>query len=276
MDLILCRNVLIYLGAETVRRVVRRLFEALKAGGWLITASSDPLLAELAPFEVVTAREGVYYRHKRAAVVPGHARQADESPPPVAERGPKPGPDESTPATVAALSGLTTAAAAGPELLAEARAALARGDYARALELTAGASEDPVLAALHVRALANLDDQEAERACAVAADRHPLSAELAYLHALLLLDLGREAEAARGLRRVLYLDGSLAVVQFTLGSVLERLRDTAAARRAYRNAYDLCCGRPPDEPVPLGEGGQAGHLAEAAAARLAHLEATIP
>jgi chemotaxis protein methyltransferase CheR len=161
--------------------------------------------------------------------------------------------------------------AAAADLLAEARAALARGEYTRALELTDAADEDPVVAAVHVRALANLDTLEAEQACAAAVVRHALSPELAYLHALLLLDLGRDPEAAQALRRVLYLDGALAVAQFTLGSVLERLGDTAGARRAYRNACALCGGRPHDEPLPLGEGGQAGHLAEAAAARLALL-----
>ena len=284
LDLILCRNVLIYLDAETVRRVAGRLFEALTAGGWLITASSDPPLADLAPFEVVTTPDGFSYRRRPGAAVPERAGQIEPAAAPVA---PAPAPAwpaddplvaETAPASDAGAStavtgaALTAPRAAGPELLAEARAALAWGEYTRALELTDGAGEDPALAAVHVRALANLDTQEAEWACAAAVVRHALSAELAYLHALLLLDLGRDAEAAQALRRVLYLDGALAVAQFTLGSVLERLGDTAGARRAYRNAFDLCGGRPPDEPLPLGEGGQAGHLAEAAAARLALLD----
>jgi chemotaxis protein methyltransferase CheR len=285
MDLILCRNVLIYLDAETVRRVAGRLFEALTAGGWLITASSDPPLADLAPFEVVTTRDGFYYRRKPGATVPESAGQIEPvtSPPPLSlpyswgeGLGVGGAPAASDPEQSAAITGSAPSAptirrAAGAELQAEARAALARGDYTRALELTDEAGDDPVLAALHVRALANLDTLEAEQACAAAVVRHALSPELAYLYALLLLDLGRDAEAAQALRRVLYLDGALAVAQFTLGSVLERLGDTAGARRAYRNACDLCGGRPPDEPLPLGEGGQAGHLAEAAAARLARL-----
>src|SRR6266478_6447425 len=39
MDVILCRNVLIYFDRETVRNVAWRLHEALAPGGWLITAS---------------------------------------------------------------------------------------------------------------------------------------------------------------------------------------------------------------------------------------------
>src|SRR5207237_478078 len=44
MDLILCRNVLIYFDRTTIGKVARRLYETLAQGGWLITASSDPPL----------------------------------------------------------------------------------------------------------------------------------------------------------------------------------------------------------------------------------------
>ena len=87
------------------------------------------------------------------------------------------------------------------------------------------------------------------------------------------MTLGRDEEAARAVRRVLYLDRSLAVAHFTLGSILERMGDAAGARRAYRNARDLCRTRPADEPVPLSDGEPAGRLASAAAAQLAILDA---
>jgi chemotaxis protein methyltransferase CheR len=69
MDLILCRNVMIYFDAVTVRGVARRLFEALAPGGWLITAASDPPLGGEAPFEVVVTDVGVFYR--RPAILDG-------------------------------------------------------------------------------------------------------------------------------------------------------------------------------------------------------------
>src|SRR5207249_6830472 len=63
MDLILCRNVLIYLDRETVRTVARRLYESLADGGWLVAASTDPPLTDEAPFEVVVTDHGVFYRN---------------------------------------------------------------------------------------------------------------------------------------------------------------------------------------------------------------------
>jgi chemotaxis protein methyltransferase CheR len=125
---------------------------------------------------------------------------------------------------------------------------------------------------LLVRALANRDPDEAERACGAEAARHPLSGELHYLRAVLLLGLGREAEAAVAARRAIYLDRSLAIAHFTLGSILQRRGDRAGARRAYRNARDLCAARPADEVVPLTDGEPAGRLAAAAQAQMARLD----
>jgi chemotaxis protein methyltransferase CheR len=68
MDLILCRNVLIYFDRESVRQVARRLFDSLAEGGWLIAGASDPPLAEDAPFETVVTDRGVVYRRGRAPV----------------------------------------------------------------------------------------------------------------------------------------------------------------------------------------------------------------
>ncbi len=67
MDLILCRNVLIYFDGDTVRRTAQRLHATLADGGWLITASSDPPLWEHAPFEVVADANGLFYRRAGGA-----------------------------------------------------------------------------------------------------------------------------------------------------------------------------------------------------------------
>jgi chemotaxis protein methyltransferase CheR len=258
MDLILCRNVLIYFDRDTVRRVAGRLFETLAPGGWLMTASSDPPLADEAPYATVLTPAGVIYRRPEAlATTPAASPRADEPPPP------RPAPRPPSPLI-----------APPPGHLAEARRAFVEGAYARAADLAAGLPADPSAAVLRVRALANLDPAQAETACAEAAERHALAAELHYVHGVLLLELGRDTGAEHALRRALYLDRTLAVAHFALGALAARHGDRPAAQRAYRNVRDLCAARPPDEPVPLAEGETAGRLAEAAAAALAVLDTT--
>jgi chemotaxis protein methyltransferase CheR len=62
MDLILCRNVLIYFDAETVVRVAAQLLDALTPDGWLVIGASDPPLGQIVPCEVVVTTAGLAYR----------------------------------------------------------------------------------------------------------------------------------------------------------------------------------------------------------------------
>jgi chemotaxis protein methyltransferase CheR len=276
MDLILCRNVLIYFDPELVRVVAQRLFAALADGGWLITASTDPPLAGAVPFEKVVTGEGVFYRRGSAQplspwerVPEGRVRAAA---PPVAAAS-------SSGVTAAAPQPLSpwervpegrVRAAAPPDPVASEGPSDGR---VRAAAPPSAVTSSADAAAGHVRELANRDVAEAERVCAAATARHPLSAELHYLRSVLLLNLGRERESAREARRALFLDRSLAIVQFTLALTLRRLGDRVGARRGYRNARDLCARRPGDEVVPLSDGITADRLAQAAEIEIGLLDA---
>jgi tetratricopeptide (TPR) repeat protein len=74
------------------------------------------------------------------------------------------------------------------------------------------------------------------------------------------MDLNRNKEAAESLRRVLYLDGSLARVHFSLGTTLRRLGDVEEAQLAFRSAVEICDRASPGQPVPLGEDETMGEL----------------
>jgi chemotaxis protein methyltransferase CheR len=234
MDLVFCRNVLIYFDQQTVRRVAQRLYDSLAPGGWLITASSDPSLIGLAPWEAIVAEQGVFYRRPDLARLPVEVAVEEQA-----------------------------------DALQEEKTVVRQVSQAGKPALRAPEAR-VVFAEIH--ALANRDAAQAARRCEEAVAGNPLSAELHYLHAVLLEGQGRSAEAAAAARRAIYLDRSLAVAHFTLGASLERQKDWAGARRAYRNAYELCLARPAGEAAPLAENETAGRLAEAAAAHLAILD----
>lgn len=77
-DLVVCRNVLLYLTAAGGRSVVERLAGALAPGGWLVLGSSDPHHDAGDLLEPVRTGEGHVYRRPGG---PGTA------PPPIAARG---------------------------------------------------------------------------------------------------------------------------------------------------------------------------------------------
>ncbi|MBN9681985.1 MULTISPECIES: CheR family methyltransferase [unclassified Corallococcus] len=95
MDVIFCRNVLIYFNRATIEGVARRLHASLNDGGYLFTGPSDPPLGDYAPFEPVLTEWGVLYRKPLAGANAGHfvplqplaPLRADGTPFPVATPG---------------------------------------------------------------------------------------------------------------------------------------------------------------------------------------------
>ena len=278
MDIIFCRNVLIYFNRATIEAVARRLHASLADGGFLIAGPSDPALGAYAPFDTVLTDWGIVY-HRPA---PGEAPRAHSvryvqppaPPPPLPPLALPPAPPPvafTPPAPPAPPPPLPPAT---PELDG-AKRAFAAGEWREAARLAGAHPEDAEAEAVGIRALANVEPLAAVRLCAEAIARHPLAAELRYLEALLLLGLGRLAESERAARQALYLEPSLAVVHLMLGHILRRQGDSAGARRAFRTAESLCATLPPDAPVLLADGEHAGHLAEVARAERTRLDEAL-
>lgn len=78
-DLILCRNVLMYMEQAAVARAAQQFHALLAEGGWLLTGPSDPALWTLAPFEAETTSSGVAYRPCRPSERAVVRRSAEES-----------------------------------------------------------------------------------------------------------------------------------------------------------------------------------------------------
>jgi chemotaxis protein methyltransferase CheR len=265
MDLIVCRNVLIYFDAETIARVARRLIDSLSEDGWLLLGASDPMLADLGPCDVVTTSAGLAYRRTTAArvVLPVTAAQPPAEPLalPVTEL-PLPLPAQD----------IEQSEGAADEAEAAVRCYGTR-DYARAVEhaerVVRRDGNEPTPWIVLIRAHANRGDLAAAgRVCAAALERHANAAELHYLHAVLLSEADRGADAAAAARRALYLDRGLVVAHLSLGGALARLSDTDGARRAFRNAERLLAGMPPEAVVPASDGEPAGRLVEMARVQL--------
>jgi chemotaxis protein methyltransferase CheR len=66
MDVILCRNVLIYFDTATVERVARRLIASLSEDGYLILGASDPAIGEMVECDVIVSDAGLVYRRAGA------------------------------------------------------------------------------------------------------------------------------------------------------------------------------------------------------------------
>ena len=276
-DLVLCRNVMIYFNLDTVARIAEGLLASLDAEGWLVLGASDPPLAQLVACEAVMTPAGMAYRRANAARPRLRIERVDapialvESPAP--ERVER---IERMERTTPAKAASPVIRAAPPLEHADIYAAYERADYpaveAMAIALLADANDTNAMVPVwihYIRAVANqgrLDN--AGELCARALDTHALSAELHYLHAMLLAESGWYGDAAIAARRSIYLDRGFVMSHMLLGEVLTKSSDLAGARRAFGNALKLLDYFGDAERVPGADGVPATRLRQVADVRL--------
>ena len=260
MDLILCRNVLIYFDRDTIAHVARSLLACLAESGWVLLGATDPPLSDYVECEVVQTKAGLAYRHPGKGSATLHAplpRREIAAPPREIFKA------EPRPASSGITSALPSAAAPRPPAPPEpARSTAAPGD-APTTNAASLASDPAALLVAEVKKLANAGRlEEAGRACAAALDRFREHAELHYLHAVLVAQAGQFPESARAAKRAIYLDRSMVVAHLALGSALLRSDRRSAAARAFATASRLLSAMAPDEIVPFSDGEPAGRLLE--------------
>ena len=259
MDVILCRNVLIYFTPAHARKLVEKLRHALLDEAWLAVSPSECSQALFSQFAAVNFPGTVLYQKSRGLPVspPSWTPMPAPAPAPVFAAPPQP-------------DAVAAAAAVGiPDPLEVAQSLYAHGRYAEATDTLLGSmvdgaatAERPRTYSLLTRALANqgqLADARAWSERWLAADKMDCAAH--YLHAMILEEQG-EREAARGsLNRALYLQPDFALAHFALGN-LARAQRRGEANRHFENALRLLRARPADEPLPESDGLDVGRLME--------------
>lgn len=244
-DVIMCRNVLIYLTPEAVRRAAEAFSRALVPGGWLILGVSDPHLEDVPGLQQVATRHGLAYRRLDAAPVdpPASSSATDRETRTAVRRTRRVRPQVPDPPPVAATVGRVGQAEVS-ELVEAAERALELGKPRDAATLAGEAVERaprhcPAHRAL-IQALAE-DSRlgDAAAAAARAVSGFPADALVRNLYAVVLLEQEQFVEAAAMARKAVYLDPELAVAHLVLARAHEGLGDDRAASRARRNARQL-------------------------------------
>jgi len=264
MDIIFCRNVLMYFGPERARQVGQSLCHSLVEGGWLMVGASELSQVGFPQFSSVDFPGAIVYRKETRQPPPAVASLPPAIP---VHEAPSQPPAESTvgPAAPPQHHGSEMAPAAesaAPQEAAYARAAglYAQGRYAEVVENLERA-QSPRCAALAVRALANQGKlAQALSACAMAIAANRLDPGLHYLSATILQEQNREGEAIGALKIALYLDPTLAPAHFALGNLLLRQGQARAAKKSFENALALLSARRPDDVLLESEGLTAGRF----------------
>ena len=254
MDVIFCRNVIMYLTPEHQRQVVASLHNALADDGCLVLSPAEGglLLRDLFTAEQigdtmvyrkVGAADVAVQRPTPAVLAPQHTTRQRHTRPAHATAGgtaPAPAPVSApalTPVAPVVQDALAVVQPGAPDdMLVQARAAADRGQLEAAIPL-----------------------------CREAMRRDPASLSAAYLLGTVLQDLGRYDEEAVVLRDVLKTHPGFVLAHRALGDLERRRGKPADARRHYRQALVSLSTMDKAEIVPESDGITAGRLAEAIA-----------
>ncbi len=253
MDVIFCRNVLMYFAPAQLRRAIGRLHAALTDGGWLIVSPSEASASLFAQFVHVYSAGAILFRRARSGAPCVPAPRVQRSPP-TQSNSPKLRESSAPPQPPfrRAASSRPRVRARGRDVLAHAESLISRACYAEAAELLqssdATRSSDKRGLELLVRALANLGSlDEAEVWCNRWIESDKLNASARYMRAVVLVELDRRAEARAALQHALYLEPGFELAHFTLGNLALRDGERELARRSFENALTLLRNRERDE-----------------------------
>lgn len=242
MDVIFCRNVLMYFTPEAAAHVIGNFHHALVDGGWLVVSPSELSQVHGSPFNAVSFPGAIIHRKEHL--------QVPTVPPPVNSGV--------SPAAILEPLPLT------PTAYERALALYDLGRYDEAVLLLEGGedTDEPHAHALLARALANQGRlEEGLAACekAIAADK--LHAAYHYLRATILQEKGDADEAGIALQRALYLDPHFVLAHFALGNLAHQRGAHEEALKHFSNAMLLLRLIPPGHALPESDGITAGRLA---------------
>ena len=258
MDVIFCRNVLMFLAPEQAKKVVHKLYHALADGGWLIVSPSETSHVLFASFQTVNIPGATLYRKDASCQLP-----AARCEPPVRSQNVVEWqvPSQNSPRATLHAKPQT------PTSYREALALYQQGRYAAMAdtigELCAHDDLDGQAMGLLARACANQGRlTEARQWCeqALAADR--LNAGLHYLRATILQEQGALDEAVLALKRALYLDQNFVVPHLALGTLALRGGRFKEAGKHFETMLALLSAYRSDEILPESDGMTSGSLRE--------------
>lgn len=249
MDIIFCRNVMMYFSRDVMKQVVGRLHEALHEGGSLFTAPSEASHEYFPQFARSTGGGEVYF--VKASMPAKTAEAARTKPAGTKPAGTKPIAAPSRPRPARPLSRSAAGHAPRPvPARAPAAAPAVTGDAAAILAAEARASAN----------LGKLDEALAKCESAIAADK--LSPAYRYLFATILQELDRPDEAVKALGSALYLDRDFVLAHFLLGNIARGRSRLAEAETHFGRVLRLLDELPADAELPEADGLTAGRLFE--------------
>ncbi len=267
MDIIFCRNVLMYFEPALAAQVVRRHCLSLVEGGWLIISPTDNAQTMTETMEIVHFPSAILYRKNASGMVRSPAAPFSAPLEPPEQIVIRPAATRKQHTRRPAAMAVDKTPSPQPSDYRQAFSLYQQGRYgeatAQATTLLSCRQSKVQAMNLIARIHANQGDLASARQwCLQAIDADRLNPVGHYLMAVVLLEQGQTDGSMQELKRTLYLDPYFVLAYFTLGNLYRQQGRHKEAGKHFENALLLLDACPPEEILPEGEGMTAGHLAE--------------
>lgn len=256
MDIIFCRNVLMYFTEEWFTKISGNLFQSLNPDGWFVVASCE-LSSQLFPnLTSVNFPGAIVYRKgdkdfSSAWAIPPFDSVSEQTFAEIPE----------IQATSLAANDYSIANSEFSTIVTPAHSdSTPQGPLPVPDNQVFVTDTDP---SFKIRQLANLGNlPEALALCTkgIAADKLALS--LYFLKASILQELDRSNEAVTTLRQAIYLDPDFVMGHFVLGNIYLRKGNVKDAKRHFKNVLDLLSPFTNDDILPESEGLSVKYIRE--------------
>jgi chemotaxis protein methyltransferase CheR len=270
MDIIYCRNVLMYYTQNRFRQVVRSLYNALIQGGSLVVSASELSLQNFSGFTAMNFPGMVIYQKTSKNLnIQRTAPVIEDKPAPIIFQYPL-NPIDAIEEREPQIQKIETEILAETEstahinsLYEEAVLSYAQGDYVDIIDKLQKKSQTLEEQILLIRAYANLGKlAEALQTCIKAIAVNKLDARLHYLHATILQENNQLNEAIASLKSAIFLDPDFVFSFYSLGNIYRRLGNVHSANKCYENILMILNECNQEEILPESEGITAGRFKE--------------
>lgn len=241
MDIIFCRNVLMYFTAEWASMISQNLFNCLSDEGWLVVSSCE-LSSNLFPQYAPGNFPGAVLYHKGRGKYAENIIQTEDY-------------------NIQAFFSSLPAIAPDPKIIDQ----LLNSDFKKNdlnPQPRSRASEDILNESkISICLLADKGNlEEALSVCNEAISNDRLAPGLYYLRASILQEQDKSNEAIMSLKKAIYLDPDYIMGHFSLGNIFYRLGIIKSAKKYFTNALELLDTLSDDEILAESEGLSAKYI----------------
>jgi chemotaxis protein methyltransferase CheR len=264
MDIIFCRNVLMYFTKEWVNKISQDLFHCLSEEGWFVVSScelSSQVFPQLIPVNFPGA---VLYRKSKNGSTHSFDVRSEEIPRSLSDiaftKSDLQPFNTSTLSTFQLFQPLSSEASTKEDLQLSSSVASAKEEPTSIIKPSEESITDKIFS---IRLLANLGQlEEALTLCNEAIASYKLSSGLYFLRASILQELDKSSEAIASLKQAIYINPNYIMGHFALGNLFIRQGKAKNAKRYFNNVLDLLSRCANDDILPESEGLSVKYIRE--------------